>query len=138
MFSIRELTPESISRRPYISNIMQTVYNTPRISPPFRLFLLQASSFLWKMTASTRNARINLTARIFMGDMVFINIFEKRNDVPLATNTAVKSNFALIGFILCYHPMLQPFPAVKSSKEYDASDTPVCKHTNPHRHWSKV
>ena len=44
----------------------------------------------------------------------FCLIFEKRNDVPLATNTAVKSNFALIGFILCYHPMLQPFPAVKS------------------------
>ena len=46
MFSIRALTPESTRRRPYISNVMQMVYKSPRIKPPRRVGLLSSFIFL--------------------------------------------------------------------------------------------
>ena len=100
IFSIKALTPESICLSPYISKIIQTVYKTPKINPPFKLSLLHSFSFLKKITARTRNARINRIARMLIGDMDSINIFEKRKDVPLAIKTVVNSIFAPVLLML--------------------------------------
>ena len=94
MFSISDATPVSIRRRPYISNNMQTVYKAPRTAPPNRLLLLQCSSFFENTAARIRNARTNRTASTLVGDMLCISVFEKRNEVPLATNTEIRSSFA--------------------------------------------
>jgi hypothetical protein len=105
MFSIRELTPVSISRSPYISNIIQMVYRMPRMMPPRRLALLQAASVLKNTAASIRNDNMNLTARMLIGGMFCIRVLEKRKDVPLAIKTAISRSFAFEVFMISVNYM---------------------------------
>jgi len=56
------------------------------------------------MTARTKNASINLTANILIGDISCISVFEKRNDVPLAINTNINKMLALVLFTVEINP----------------------------------